>query len=44
MPEDPEKQPSDEVDQTQLDLAQQAGDAYREALDYMVEAVAHTGD
>ncbi|UPV99619.1 iron transporter [Halorussus gelatinilyticus] len=43
MPDNPAKQTSDEVDQTQLDLAQQAGDAYREALDYMAEEVAHTG-
>jgi len=36
-------QTSDEVDQTQLDLARQAGDAYQDALDYMAEEVAHTG-
>ncbi|WP_137287147.1 iron transporter [Halorussus salinisoli] len=44
MPDNPEKQTSDEVDQTQLDLAEKAGDAYREALDYMANEVAHTGD
>lgn len=38
-----DKQTSEEVDQTQLDLAEKAGDAYQEALEYMVEAVAHTG-
>ena len=43
MSDDPQKQPSDEVDQTQLDLAQKEGDAYRESLEYMIEEVAHTG-
>ncbi|MFC4549491.1 MULTISPECIES: iron transporter [Halorussus] len=43
MPDNPEKQTSDEVDQKQLDLAQKAGDAYQEALDYMANEVAHTG-
>ncbi|WP_135851386.1 iron transporter [Halorussus salinus] len=43
MPDNPAKQTSDEVDQTQLDLAQRAGDAYQDALDYMAEEVAHTG-
>lgn len=44
MPDNPDKQTSEEVDQKQLDLAQQAGDAYQEALDYMANEVAHTGD
>ncbi|NHN58331.1 MULTISPECIES: iron transporter [Halorussus] len=43
MPDNPAKQTSEEVDQKQLDLAQQAGDAYQEALDYMANEVAHTG-
>jgi hypothetical protein len=34
---------SEEVDDRQLELARSAGDAYREALEYMTEAVAHTG-
>lgn len=36
-------QTSDEVDEKQLRLARKAGDAYHEALQYMVEEVAHTG-
>ncbi|WP_115864966.1 iron transporter [Halorussus litoreus] len=43
MPDNPEKVTSDEVDQKQLDLAEQAGEAYREALDYMANEVAETG-
>lgn len=35
---------SEEVDERQLELAAKAGDAYQEALTYMVEAVAETGD
>ena len=38
------KTTSDEVDETQLELARRAGDAYRDALEYMIEEVAHTGD
>ena len=38
-----EKEPSDEVDEKQLRLAKQAGDAYQEALEYMANEVAHTG-
>ncbi|WP_135366500.1 iron transporter [Halosimplex halophilum] len=38
------KQPSEEVDDRQLRLAREAGDAYRAAVDYMIEEVAHTGD
>ena len=34
---------SDEVDQKQLELAERAGDAYQEALEYMANEVAHTG-
>jgi len=37
------KTTSDEVDDRQLELARQAGDAYQEALEYMVEEVAQTG-
>jgi hypothetical protein len=43
MPDNPAKQTSDEVDQRQLELAEKAGDAYQEALDYMANEVAHTG-
>jgi hypothetical protein len=44
MPDNSEQQTSEEVDQTQFARAKKAGDAYREALDYMAEEVAHTGD
>ena len=43
MSDDRTKQPSDEVDETQLELAREAGDAYQRALDYMANEVAHTG-
>ncbi|PSQ46400.1 hypothetical protein BRD15_09180 [Halobacteriales archaeon SW_6_65_15] len=43
MSDERQLRPSDEVDQTQLDLAKDEGDAYQEALEYMVEEVAHTG-
>ena len=39
-----ERQPSEEVDERQLELASEAGDAYREAAEYMIEEVAETGD
>lgn len=35
---------SEEVDDRQLELARKAGDAYQEALEYMVTEVANTGD
>lgn len=35
--------PSDEVDQTQIDLAKSAGEQYLSALDYMAKRVADTG-
>lgn len=35
--------PSDEADKQQLELAQKAGRAYREALDYMIDEVADNG-
>ena len=38
-----EKETSEEVDEKQLQLAKQAGDAYQEALEYMANEVAHTG-
>lgn len=38
------KTTTEEVDDRQLELARAAGDAYREALDYMVEEVANVGD
>jgi hypothetical protein len=37
------KESSDEVDETQLERAKKAGDAYQEALEYMVNDVAHAG-
>lgn len=37
------KTTSEEVDEKQLELARRAGDAYREALEYMAEEVANTG-
>ncbi len=36
-------QPSDEADRKQLQIARKDGDAYQEALQYMVNEVAHTG-
>ncbi|MFC4357197.1 iron transporter [Halobium salinum] len=44
MPENPQKQTSEEVDEKQLELAKKAGDAYFEAVEYMANEVAHTGD
>ncbi|WP_458188180.1 iron transporter [Haladaptatus sp. NG-WS-4] len=38
-----ELRPSDEVDESQLELARQAGDAYRQAAEYMITEVAETG-
>lgn len=35
--------PSDEVDQTQLALAEAEGEAYMDAFEYMINEVAHTG-
>ena len=43
MSDNPAKQTSDEVDEKQLELAEQAGDAYQSALEYMANEVAHTG-
>lgn len=43
MSDDAELRPSDEADQRQIDLAGDAGEAYRRAVDYMIEEVAHTG-
>ena len=43
-PHTPPARPSDEGDRHQLALAKQDGAAYREALQYMVDEVAHTGD
>lgn len=37
-------QPSDEADERHLELAREAGEVYTEAVDYMIEEVAHTGD
>jgi len=43
MSNQPQLQPSEEVDEQQLDLAREAGETYRQAVDYMIEEVAHTG-
>lgn len=37
-------QPSEEVDERHLDLARQAGDAYLQAVDHMIQEVAETGE
>lgn len=37
------KHPSDEADERQLELARGKGDAYREALEYLIHEVAHAG-
>lgn len=39
----PTRQPSDEADQNQLDMARAEGDGYQKSLDYMVNEVADTG-
>jgi hypothetical protein len=39
-----EKVPSDEVDETQLQLAEKMGEAYMEGVEYMINEVANTGD
>ncbi|NHN46731.1 hypothetical protein G9464_03860 [Halostella sp. JP-L12] len=39
-----EKTTSDEVDERQLELAKQEGEAYTRSLDYMIDEVAETGD
>ena len=39
-----EKVPSDEVDETQLRLAEKMGEAYMEGVEYMINEVANTGD
>ncbi len=41
---DTDLQPSDEADERQIELAAEAGEAYLEAADYMIEEVAQTGD
>ena len=38
------KEPSDEVDERQLELAAEEGDAYLQSIEYMANEVAHTGD
>lgn len=44
MPDNPEKQTSDEVDQNQLQQARTVGEAYHTSVTYMATEVAHTGD
>ena len=39
-----DKQPSDEADERQLELAMEEGEAYQRSLRYMTEEVAETGD
>lgn len=43
MSKDPSKTTSEEVDQRQLELAEEEGEAYQRSLEYMVNEVAHTG-
>ena len=43
MSGDSSKTTSDEVDERQLELAAEAGEAYQNALEYMANEVAHTG-
>ena len=43
MSQEATKQPSDEVDERQLELAAAEGEAYQRSLRYMTEEVAHTG-
>lgn len=44
MSSENELQPSDEVDERQLELARNVGDVYLEAAEYMITEVAETGD
>ncbi|WP_232686857.1 iron transporter [Halobacterium zhouii] len=44
MSDTKEKVPSDEVDETQLQLAEKMGEAFMEGVEYMITEVAHTGD
>lgn len=43
MGNDSQLEPSEEVDERHLELARQAGDAYLQAVDHMIEDVAETG-
>jgi uncharacterized protein involved in high-affinity Fe2+ transport len=43
MSQDVTQEPSDEVDERQLELAAAEGEAYQRSLRYMAEEVAHTG-
>ena len=43
MPDNPEKQPSDEVDEVQLRQAATEGAAYLSSVEYMATSVANTG-
>ena len=44
MSQQTSKEPSDEVDERQLELAAEEGDAYLQSIEYMASEVAHTGD
>lgn len=43
MPDNPEKQPSDEVDENQIQQSLTEGEAYQTSLAYMANTVAHDG-
>ena len=43
MPDNPEKQPSDEVDENQIQQSRTEGDAYRTSVTYMATRVANDG-
>ena len=43
MPENPEKQPSEEVDENQIQQSKTEGDAYRTSVTYMATRVANDG-
>jgi hypothetical protein len=44
MRQEAKKEPSDEADERQLELAQEEGEAYQRSLRYMSQDVANTGD
>lgn len=44
MPDNPEKEPSEEVDENQLQMARTEGEAYHSSATYMMTKVADNGD
>lgn len=44
MPKNPEKKPSDEVDENQIQQSRTEGEAYHTSVKYMTSQVANTGD